>query len=125
MSGQAARWLPHLEDIFPDLAAAGYGSKSPNSTIYNCIAYAAGDETTKWAGYRDVGYHWPEKAKEGHTESKGTWLNGINLSPRSLSPQAFSEDVPWLRHAVVLFGPSLDDTGFEAVRAMGNDFQFA
>src|SRR5262245_26234316 len=56
----------HLEAIFPDLAAAGYSPKSPKSPVYNCIAYAAGDDTRKWVGYRVLGYHWPEKAKEGH-----------------------------------------------------------
>jgi hypothetical protein len=59
--------LPHLESIFPDLAAAGYSPKSEKSGVYNCIAYAAGDESRKWVGYREVGYYWPEGAKEGHT----------------------------------------------------------
>jgi hypothetical protein len=58
--------LQHLEDIFPDLAAAGYSPKSEKSPVYNCIAYAAGDESRKWQGYRDVGYYWPADAKEGH-----------------------------------------------------------
>src|SRR5260370_21543528 len=57
----------HLEEIFPDLAATGYSPKSDKSPAYNCIAYAAGDETRKWVGYREVGYYWPEGAKEGHT----------------------------------------------------------
>ena len=59
--------LPHLESIFPDLAASGYSPKSEKSGVYNCIAYAAGDESRKWVGYREVGYYWPEGAKEGHT----------------------------------------------------------
>ena len=59
--------LQHLEEIFPDLAAAGYSPKSEKSGVYNCIAYAAGDETRKWEGYREIGYYWPEGAKEGHT----------------------------------------------------------
>jgi hypothetical protein len=59
--------LPHLEKIFTELAAAGYSPKSEKSGGYNCIAYAAGDETRKWAGYRDAGYYWPAGAKEGHT----------------------------------------------------------
>jgi hypothetical protein len=62
MSGE----LPHVESVFPSLVAAGYTSKSPKSRVYNCIAYAAGDETRKWAGFREAGYHWPEKAKEGY-----------------------------------------------------------
>jgi hypothetical protein len=59
--------LQHLEEIFPDLAAAGYGRKSEKSAVYNCIAYAAGDETRKWEGYRELGYFWPDGAKEGPT----------------------------------------------------------
>lgn len=59
--------LRHLEHIFPQLAAAGYAPKSEKSAAYICIAYAAGDESRKWEGFRDKGYHWPEGAKEGHT----------------------------------------------------------
>ena len=59
--------LPHLEEIFPHLVAVGYAPRSEPSALYNCIAFAAGDETRKWEGYREVGYHWPEGAKEGHS----------------------------------------------------------
>jgi len=59
--------LQYLEEIFPNLAAAGYSSKSEKTGVYNCIAYAAGDETRKWEGYREIGYYWPEGAREGHT----------------------------------------------------------
>jgi hypothetical protein len=58
--------LEHLEAIFPNLAGSGYSPKSELSHVYNCIAYAAGDETRKWEGYRELGYHWPEGATEGH-----------------------------------------------------------
>jgi hypothetical protein len=59
--------LQHLEDIFPNLAAVGYSPKSEPSAVYNCVAYAAGDETRSWEGYREPGYHWPVDALEGHT----------------------------------------------------------
>jgi len=59
--------LQHLERLFPALAATGYSLQSEQSGVYNCIAYAAGDETRKWEGYREAGYYWPEGAKEGHT----------------------------------------------------------
>jgi hypothetical protein len=59
--------IQHPEEIFPDLAAVGYSPKSEKSAVYNCIAYAAGDETRKWEGYREIGYYWPEGAREGHT----------------------------------------------------------
>ncbi len=57
----------HLEEIFPHLAEVGYTPKSEKSVVYNFIAYAAGDETRRWAGYRDLDYHWPEGAQEGFT----------------------------------------------------------
>jgi hypothetical protein len=59
--------LQYLEKIFPNLAASGYSPKSEKSTAYNCIAYAAGDETRKWEGYHEKGYYWPDGAKEGHS----------------------------------------------------------
>ncbi len=57
--------LKHIEEIFPNLALAGYAPKSDPTPVYNCIAYAAGDETRRWAGFRELGYHWPENAQEG------------------------------------------------------------
>jgi len=36
--------------MFLELAAAGYSPKNEKSTVYNCIAYAAGDESRKWQG---------------------------------------------------------------------------
>jgi hypothetical protein len=59
--------LQHLEKIFPNLLSAGYSPKSAKSLVYNCIAFAAGDETRKWVGFREEGYYWPGGAKEGHT----------------------------------------------------------
>lgn len=59
--------LRHLEEIFPNLAGAGYSPKSEKSTVYNCIAYAAGDETRKWEGFHELGYYWPDGATEGHS----------------------------------------------------------
>ncbi len=59
--------LKHLEAIFPDLARAGYIPKSEKSVVYNCVAYAAGEETRKWEGFRELGYHWPDGVQEGHS----------------------------------------------------------
>jgi hypothetical protein len=57
--------LQHIENLFPNLVDVGYSPKSNATTIYNCAAYAAGDEFHKWQGYRHAGY-WPPRAKEGH-----------------------------------------------------------
>ena len=59
--------MKHLEEIFPNLAAAGYSPKSEQTPVYNCVAYAAGDETRRWEGFREGGYHWPDGAREGHS----------------------------------------------------------
>ena len=59
--------LKHIEEIFPNLAREGYSPKSEKSAVYNCIAYAADDETRRWAGYRELDYYWPEGARQGHS----------------------------------------------------------
>lgn len=56
--------LPHLEKLFENLLGIGYSPKSGPTAVYNCVAYAAGDEFHKWQGYRFAGY-WPPEAKEG------------------------------------------------------------
>ena len=56
--------LPLLEATFKNLLADGYVPKSPPSDVYNCVGYAAGDESRVWQGYRVAGY-WPEGAKQG------------------------------------------------------------
>jgi hypothetical protein len=43
--------LPHVEAIFPNVFAAGYTPRSEKSAVYNCVAYAAGDESRRWEGY--------------------------------------------------------------------------
>jgi hypothetical protein len=39
---------PRLESLFPNLRADPYAVTSPASTVYNCIAWAAGDNTRWW-----------------------------------------------------------------------------
>ena len=56
--------LEHIEHLFPNLVAIGYSPKSDPSTIYNCAAYAAGDEFHKWQGRKYAGY-WPDSAEPG------------------------------------------------------------
>ena len=38
----------YFEEFFPNLAASGYEITSEASSIYNCIAWAAGDTTDWW-----------------------------------------------------------------------------
>jgi hypothetical protein len=59
--------LQHLEKVFPRLVLADYEETSKKNTLYNCIAYAAGDQTKKW-DCPDIpvpGYYWPDKAIRG------------------------------------------------------------
>jgi hypothetical protein len=44
-----------LEHIFPALAAEGYVVSSPESTAYNCIAWAVGESHRWW----EPGIYWP------------------------------------------------------------------
>ena len=52
--------LEDLEDMFPGLAISGYEITSEASGIYNCIAWAAGDNTVWWDWHPRV--YWPEFA---------------------------------------------------------------
>ena len=46
-----------IDDTFPGLAETGYEITSDATDDYNCIAYAAGDETKWWSHIS--GYFWP------------------------------------------------------------------
>jgi hypothetical protein len=55
--------VTHLEDLFPGLRGSGYETKSPQTDIYNCIAWAAGLTNTKlwWWPFGDPEKtYWPE-----------------------------------------------------------------
>ena len=47
-----------LEEIIPGLALSGYEITSEPSDVYNCIAWAAGDDTDWWDWH--PGAYWPE-----------------------------------------------------------------
>jgi hypothetical protein len=55
------------EECFKLLVKTGYGVRSDKDPAYNCIAFAAGDETKKWdPGMIPLpGYYWPPGAKRG------------------------------------------------------------
>lgn len=65
--GLPERLSVEIEAHFPNLVESGYFVTSAHSELYNCIAYAAGDETKKWdCGMLPVpGYYWPPGAKRG------------------------------------------------------------
>jgi hypothetical protein len=49
--------MPSIEQLFPNLARTGYTPTSPASQVYNCLAWALGDDANWWepAG----SYYWP------------------------------------------------------------------
>ena len=49
------RLAPNRERKFPNLRTAGYIVTSEETTIYNCVAWAAGDTSQQW----EPGRYWP------------------------------------------------------------------
>ena len=56
-----------LEDSFPALRAEGFSETSPASTVYNCIAWAAGSQDDWWWPDPALVSHWPENAPRAET----------------------------------------------------------
>jgi hypothetical protein len=55
-----------IEGVFPNLRADGYGITSPQTSRYNCIAWAAGDDHRWWEPFFAYGY-WPPEATQERT----------------------------------------------------------
>lgn len=63
---------PHLLRLMPELARTGFIRTSDGTATYNCIAWAAGDDTKKWdpASIPHPGYYWPPNVpRNGHIDS--------------------------------------------------------
>ena len=57
-----------LERLFPNLGASEYAITSPALRRYNCIAWAAGEESRWWEpGLPIGGYFWPPDAPQENT----------------------------------------------------------
>lgn len=54
------RWVAWLNALFPNLRRDGFTVVGPQSDLYNCIAYAAGDASQWWAHI--PGRYWPSHA---------------------------------------------------------------
>lgn len=54
-----------IESLFPAIKGH-YEIRSKKSTSYNCIAFAAGDNTRNWDGFPIGDDYWPNEAKYGH-----------------------------------------------------------
>jgi hypothetical protein len=57
-------WDP---SVFPNLLAGTYDETSKFDTKYNCIAFAAGDDTKWWEPVVGVGYYWPPNVPMEYT----------------------------------------------------------
>jgi len=50
---------PEIEQWFPDILKDGYSVTSPSTPEYNCIAWAAGENTDPWDPSPILGRYWP------------------------------------------------------------------
>jgi len=60
---------PGLEDQFPNLHPSGYHKTSEPDTKYNCVAWAAEHDKTRWwepAEPLEPGMHWPAGVPKGY-----------------------------------------------------------
>lgn len=56
-----------IEAHFPALVGTGYEVTSPETASYNCIAWAAGDDTRWWQPLPIGGYYWPDGVARANT----------------------------------------------------------
>jgi hypothetical protein len=66
MSGER-RGSPYLDALIKDLEGWDYDVTSEPTDEYNCIAWAAGDESAWWDPFEDEGRYWPEGAPREQT----------------------------------------------------------
>ncbi len=59
--------MSYLEDSFPGLRSTEYRITSPSDPTYNCIAWAAGDESRWWEPDAFRQYYWPEGTPREYT----------------------------------------------------------
>lgn len=59
--------LADLASLFPNLLSEGYRRTSSPTINYNCIAWAAGDDTRRWDVVRGLGAHWPDAVQRRWT----------------------------------------------------------
>ncbi len=84
-----------IESLFPRLCGSLYQVTSPPSSIYNCIAWAAGDMNRWW---------WPDFLKQRH------WPAGV---PREETCAAFQEAFATL--GFVVCSKEVAEPGFEKI----------
>lgn len=59
----------NISAIFPKVTSTNFTRTSPETRTYNCIAWAANDNTRWWEPDRLMLYYWPPNAKREYTLS--------------------------------------------------------
>jgi hypothetical protein len=68
----------HIENAFPNLLTSGYVVTSPDLPDYNCVAWAANDQTRWWQPPSHIGgTFWPSKAPQ--EETLRSWIGMFRL----------------------------------------------
>lgn len=66
------------EEVFPNLFASGYSVTSMDDCSYNCIAWAAGDDTQWWTPFAlGNGYYWPDNLEKNANVDTFVKLYGV------------------------------------------------
>lgn len=58
---------PYLDGVIKGLDGWDYEVTSEPTHTYNCIAFAAGDDSIWWDPFEDEDYYWPEGAPRQYT----------------------------------------------------------
>ena len=67
MGAKKRVFILNLEFLFPKLRGTEYQITSPVEPGYNCIAWAAGDDTRWWEPDPDNSYYWPQNVPRRYT----------------------------------------------------------
>jgi len=85
-----------IEDAFPSLREAGYRLTSPSSPTYNCIAWAAREESRWWWPDPRGFYYWPPSVPRTETvESFVRAFRTLGFAPcgKAAEPEAGFERI--------------------------------
>lgn len=63
-----------VQRCFPNLQRADYSNVSSPTDRYNCIAWAAGDDTRWWEPATECGYYWPENCTLNYTVARAVQI---------------------------------------------------
>lgn len=79
--------LDELREALPTLAQLPHEITSPPTTRYNCVAWAAGDETTWWWPDAQRFYYWPIRQRSVSLESFRAAFATLGYAPAASTAQ--------------------------------------